>query len=289
MAVGDAVTVTGTVAEFRAGGATSTNLTTTELTTPTVTVAASGQPVPAPTLVGPGGRVPPSTVVEDDANGDVEQTGIFDPAQDGLDFWESLEGMRLQVNDAAVVGPRSSFGELPVVPVGSTVRTARGGILLRENDLNPERVILDDVLATVPTANVGDTLTGATVGVLDYSFANFKLLVTATPTVASAALPREVTRPSTDVELAAATFNVENLDPTDPQSKFDALAAQVVTNLASPDLVALEEVQDNNGPTNDGMVAANHHARPLRRRHPGGRRPGVPVPADRPGQQRRRR
>ena len=257
VAVGDAVTVTGFVAEFRPGGATSTNLSTTELTTPTVTVTASGQPLPVPTLVGTGGRVPPATVVEDDATGDVELTGVFDPAQDGLDFWESLEGMRLQLNDAAVVGPRSSFGELPVVPVGSTVRTARGGILLRENDLNPERVILDDLLAPVPTANVGDTLTGATVGVLDYSFANFKLLVTATPTVASAGLPREATRAAAFVELAAATFNVENLDPGDPQSKFDALAQQVVINLASPDLVALEEVQDNNGPVNDGTVAAN--------------------------------
>jgi predicted extracellular nuclease len=118
-------------------------------------------------------------------------------------------------------------------------------------------VLLDDVLAPVPTANTGDRLTGATVGVLDYSFANYKLLVTATPTVASAGLPREVTRRSQDVELAVATFNLENLDPTDPQSKFDALAAQVVTNLSSPDLVALEEVQDNTGPANDGTVAAN--------------------------------
>ena len=258
VAVGDAVTVTGTVTEFRPGGATSTNLTTTELTIPTVTVTSSGQPVPAPTLVGPGGRVPPSTVVEDDATGDVEAAGVlFDPAEDGLDFWESLEGMTLQVNDAQVVGPRSGFGELPVVPAGATVRTDRGGILLRETDPNPERVILDDVLAPVPAANVGDRLTGATVGVLDYSFANYKLLVTSTPTVASGQLPRERTRAQNALELAAATFNVENLDPTDPQSKFDALAAQVVTNLASPDLVALEEVQDDTGPANDGVVAAD--------------------------------
>jgi predicted extracellular nuclease len=258
VAVGDAVTVTGTVAEFRPGGASSTNLSTTELTSPTVTVTASGEPVPAPTLVGPGGRVPPPSVVEDDATGNVEAAGVlFDPAEDGLDFWESLEGMALRIDDAQVVGPRSSFGELPVVPVGSTVRTARGGILLRATDPNPERVLLDDVLAQVPTANTGDTLTGATVGVLDYSFANYKLLVTATPAVASAGLARETTRTPTDVELAAATFNVENLDPTDPQSKFDALAGQVVTNLASPDLVALEEVQDNNGAVNDGTVAAD--------------------------------
>jgi predicted extracellular nuclease len=50
---------------------------------------------------------------------------------------------------------------------------------------------------------------------------------------------------------------VENLAPTDPQPKFDALAHGVITNLASPDIVALEEVQDNSGATDDGTVAAD--------------------------------
>jgi predicted extracellular nuclease len=257
VAVGDAVTVSGTVTEFRPGN-TATNLTTTELTDPAVTVVASGQPLPAPTVVGPGGRVPPAEVVEDDAAGDVEAAGVlFDPAEDGLDFWESLEGMRLRVDDADVVGPRTGFGELPVVPAGATVRTTRGGIVLRPHDPNPERVILDDALAPVPTADVGDSLPGATVGVLDYSFGNYKLLVTATPAVDEGTPPREVTRRPGSLELAVATSNVENLDPGDDQAKFDALAGQVVTNLASPDLLALEEVQDNSGPANDGVVAAD--------------------------------
>jgi uncharacterized protein len=250
------VAVTGTVTEFRPGNDPE-NLTTTELTSPVVTVTASGHPLPDPVLVGPGGRTPPPTVIEDDATGDVEAPGVlFDPGEDGLDFWESLEGTRLRIDDAEVVGPRSGFGELPVVAAGATVRTRRGGIVLRAGDANPERVLLDDVLAPIPAANVGDTLAGATVGVLDYSFANYKLLVTATPTVASGQLPRETTRATRTGELAVATFNVENLDPGDPQAKVDALAAQVVTNLASPDVVALEEVQDDTGPTDDGVVTA---------------------------------
>jgi uncharacterized protein len=53
-----------------------------------------------------------------------------------------------------------------------------------------------------------------------------------------------------------ATYNVENLDPSDPQTKFDNLAKAVVENLASPDIVALEEIQDDNGATNDGTVSA---------------------------------
>jgi uncharacterized protein len=257
VAVGDAVTVSGTVAEFRSGGASSTNLTTTELSGATTAVAGSGQPLPAPTMVGPGGRVPPGTVIEDDATGSVENSGVFDPAADGIDFWESLEGMRVELDNAAVVGPTNQFGETPVVPAGSTVRTARGGIVLQATDANPERIVVAGTLAPPPTANVGDTLAGATVGVVDYAFSNFELLPTATPTVASGGLTREVTRAPLSNELAVATFNVENLDPTDPQQKFDRLAATIVTNLASPDLVALEEVQDNTGPIDDGVVAAD--------------------------------
>ena len=57
-------------------------------------------------------------------------------------------------------------------------------------------------------------------------------------------------------QLTVATFNVENLDPADGAAKFDALAALIVNNLHAPDIVALEEVQDNNGATNDGVVDA---------------------------------
>jgi predicted extracellular nuclease len=254
---GDDVDVTGTVSEFRSGGASSTNLTTTELTSPSVTRRASGQPLPAATIVGSGGRVPPGTVIEDDASGSVETSGTFDPTTDGIDFWESLEGMRVQIANPVVVGPRSSFGEIPVIPGGSGVRTNRGGIVVQANDFNPERVLLDDVLAPTPTANVGDTFSGALVGVLDYSFGNFKLLPSTAPSIVSGGLAQESTAAQGAGQLAIATFNVENLDPTDPQSKFDGLAAVVVNNLRSPDLVALEEVQDNDGPANNGVVAAN--------------------------------
>ena len=255
--VGDSVTVNGTVSEFRPGGSSTTNLTTTEITSPTVTTVATGVPLPTPTVVGSGGRVPPATVIDDDATGSVETSGVFQPVTDGIDFWESLEGMRVQLDNAAVVGPRNDFGEIPVVPGGSTTRTTRGGIALQSTDTNPERVLLDDVIATTPIANVGDTLSGSTIGVLGYSFGNFKLQVTASPTVSSGGITAETTQTPTAAELTAATFNVENLDANDPQSMFDQLAGHLVTNLRSPDLVALEEIQDNNGATNNGVVAAD--------------------------------
>ena len=60
----------------------------------------SGNALPAATVIGTGGRVPPNTVIEDDATGNVEAPGVlFDPAEDGLDFYESMEGMLVQMND----------------------------------------------------------------------------------------------------------------------------------------------------------------------------------------------
>jgi uncharacterized protein len=259
--VGDHVAVSGRVAEFRPGGEMTDNLTTTEITTPGLTVAvlSSGNPLPAPTVVGAGGRVPPSTVIEDDATGSVETSGQFDPGSDGIDFYESLEGMRVQVNQALAVGPRNGFGEIPVVGDQSAhagVDSVRGGVLVRPTDFNPERIILDDTLLPTPVVKLRDGFSTPVVGVMDYSFGNFKLNITAPLTRVDGGLQREVTRAPRDQELVVGTYNVENLDPGDGGA-FARHARLIVDNLRAPDLLAIEEVQDNDGATNSTVTDAS--------------------------------
>ncbi|WP_265443945.1 lamin tail domain-containing protein [Flexivirga meconopsidis] len=261
--VGDAVTVAGKVTEYRPGGSSgSGNLTTTELTAPTVTVNSSGNALPAPVVVGSPGHVPPAQVVESGNPGNVETAGLtLDPTKNALDFWESLEGMRIQEDDARVVGPTATkYGETPIIPGNTTgvTNTPRGGILYKSYETpNAMRLILSDSLlpkGAMAPANVGDSLPGATVGVLDYNFGNFVLMATEVPGLKSGGLQRETTSAQSTKEAAIATFNVENLAPSDPQSKYDRLAGQIVNNLQSPDIVALEEIQDNSGSANDGTV-----------------------------------
>ena len=260
-AVGDAVHVNGRVQEFRPGGAANANLTTTELSgSPTYSVTSTGNPLPSPIVAGTSGRIPPDTVIEDDALGDVETSGVFDPASDGLDFWESLEGMRVQVDNPVAVGPTNSFGETQVVGddgANASLRTPRGGVLLRSNDGNPERIVVDDSLVSVPAVNVGDHYLGGVTGVLDYNFGNFFLEATTSPVAVHDGVAPESTVPQGSTELAVSTFNVENLAPSDPQSKFDRLASLVVHNLQAPDIISVEEVQDNSGATDNGIVAAD--------------------------------
>ncbi|MCC5662687.1 endonuclease [Nostoc sp. CHAB 5784] len=82
-------------------------------------------------------------------------------------------------------------------------------------------------------------------------------------------------------QLTVATFNVENLDPKkenvskvdknttrnvddDVKSgKFTALANQIVTNLEAPDIIALQEIQDNDGAELSSVVDASLTAETL--------------------------
>ena len=282
------VRVSGRVLEFRPGGETTDNLTTTEITTPGLSVAvlSSGNPLPAPTVVGAGGRVPPSTVIEDDATGSVETSGIFDPAADGIDFYESLEGMRVQVNQALVVGPRNGFGEIPVV--GDQSATGRGRQRPRRGPGPPQRL---QPRADHPGRHPGwrprwsmSGMASATpvVGVMDYSFGNFKLNITAPLARVDGGLQRETTRAPRDQELVVGTYNVENLDPGDGGA-FARHAQLIVDHLRSPDLLAIEEIQDNDGPTNSSVTDASVTWGLLVDAIRGRWRAGLPVPADRPG------
>ncbi|KNX37022.1 lamin tail domain-containing protein [Luteipulveratus halotolerans] len=259
---GDAVTVAGTVTEFRPGGSGGNdNLTTTEIASPTTETTSTGNPLPTPVVLGVD-RVAPQQAVTTDDPGSVEKTThTFDPATNAIDFDESLEGMRVGVRDATAVGPtNTSYGELPVVP-GQQVtaqRSRTGGVVYGGYDQpNSQRVILDDPLlprGAMPVVDTGDTLPGDSVGVMDYGFGNFKLLLTSQPKAASAGLQRETTSPQSNNQLAVATFNVENLAPSDPATKYERLAGQITHNLASPDVLALEEIQDNSGAADDGVV-----------------------------------
>jgi uncharacterized protein len=210
-------------------------------------------------LIGIGGRVPPNVVIDDDAAGSVETSGSFDAATDGIDFWESLEGMRVKIVNAVATGPTSDFGEIPILAdngANATLRSARGGIMATANDGNPERILIDDVIVATPKVNVGDGF-AEVVGVVDYSFGTFKLLITQPITPISNGLVVESTLAQTVNQLSIGAYNVENLDPNDPPAKFATIAAQIVNNLKSPDIIGMTEIQDNNGATNDTVVDAS--------------------------------
>lgn len=258
-AVGDAVTVSGTVSEYVPGGTSSGNQSVTEITRPTVTVVSGGNAVPAPTTVS-ARSVPRAYAPEGDGAADGSVDGLrLRPAKYALDHYESLEGMNVRVADARVVGASDPYTELWVTVKPRENADRRGGTVYGSYDSqNTGRLQIQSLRAPAdfPAADVGDTLAGTTAGPLDYNqFGGYTLVANEIGTLENGGTERESTRRQSSRELAVATYNVENLDPSD--DTFTAHADAIVHHLKAPDIVSLEEIQDNSGDTDDGTVAAD--------------------------------
>ncbi|ACA16190.1 Endonuclease/exonuclease/phosphatase [Methylobacterium sp. 4-46] len=258
-AVGDAVEVSGEVREFVPARAARGALPVTEIAgSVTVTVRSSGNALPeAVRIGGPGGLAPPT---EDLAAGSA--------------FWESLEGMRATVAAPLATGPTNAFGEIFAVAdgrAGATGLNPDGNLLIRGGesvlgaansrggDFNPERIRLDPGLGvTLPKVNTGARL-GDVTGIVTYSFGSYEVVATS-PVTVTAPSPRVKTggRLAGDADhLLVASYNAENLDPTDGAARFAAIASEVLGRLNTPDVIALQEVQDDDGPGNTASTVTS--------------------------------
>lgn len=129
-------------------------------------------------------------------------------------------------------------------------------MLIESQDSNPEAILIGDPLdgSNNPKGTrLGDSLQDIT-GVVTQTFGNYVTLpLTALNVTGSAqpALPPPTTLVSGGScrKLSVGSYNVENLSPK--SSHLTKIAAHIVDYLKTPDLVFLQEIQDNNGATND--------------------------------------
>ena len=263
--VGDELEVAGTVSEFTPGGTDTGNLSITQISNADINTLSTGNSLPDATIIGNDGRIPPTESIDDNPDS-------YNPDADGLDFFESVEGMLVTAQDTVAVGGTTRFGEIFTVVNGGASATGistRGTLNISPDDFNPEKVQIDENANILPGFEFPSVDTGASLGdvtgVVGYSFGNFEVYPTQPFDVTESNLDPEVTNiESGDDELTVASYNVLNLDPNDSDGdedvangRYDAIANDLVNNLDTPDIIGLQEVQDNNGSTDDGTVAAD--------------------------------
>ena len=259
--IGDVPILSGIVRELAPGGPAAAELSTTavavsridELLTPATLL-------PAPVLVGIQGRRPPGETVDDDA------LSLFEPEFDGIDFWESLEGMRVELPGAVSVSATNFFNEtFAVADAGDGVSGigARGALVGSAEDANPERLKIHESRAWTGEppgiAQLGDAL-GTVEGVIDYAFGSFELRATRplriVPNLLSSERSTLEFRPGS---LTLASYNLRNFGPGD-SARDGAIARHIVDHLLSPNVIALQEMQDDDGPANTGETRATRNA-----------------------------
>ena len=262
--VGNGVTVIGTVSEFGFG----LELTTTQISgNPIVQVTAASVALPQPVVIGLGGRIPPASAIDDGALDDT-----FDPSASGADFFESLESMLVIAQNPVVVAPTNDNGETFTVVDGGFTATGlseSGTMNIGPGDFNPEKIQIDEDpgIFDLPDLELGlGTTLGNVTGIIDYGFGNYELIPTEEFLVIESNVPEvDVTSlQGSSTELLVASYNVLNLETNESDGdtdvadgRFDAIADQIINNLNTPDIIGLQEIQDNSGSVNDGITAAD--------------------------------
>ncbi|HKR14569.1 MAG TPA: Ig-like domain-containing protein [Pyrinomonadaceae bacterium] len=231
VAVGDAVTVTGTATEFF-------NLTQVSSSASNVTVSSSGNPLPAPITL---------------------TTTILDP-NGPFDQLEKFEGMRVHADTVVSVAATNEFGEIFTVLDGVARPMREPGIeaslpvppdptsgmvdcCIPRWDQNPERIMVDtDGLVGSTRLNVTSnvTLTNIT-GPLDFTFDDYKITPETTPSASPNMSAVPVPTPVAG-EFTVAGFNIENFNNNATQRAKAALAIRDVLHL--PDIIGTIEIFD---------------------------------------------
>lgn len=228
---GDLVEVTGEVQEYY-------GLTEIDASPVNIIPIASGNPLPSP----------------------VELTPPFD-RYSAARYYESLEGMYVAMDEAAVVGP--TVDETWVVRA----------------DLDIARVFQDDLSGTgeilcvddgalyqiTPEARVGDHVLGLE-GVLDYSFGEYRLQLISAPVLVPGTIPSDdplghgirIDSRQASYDFSVATFNLENLfdtydDPTtedtvlsmaEYQRRIKKRALAIHVHLREPAILIVQEAEN---------------------------------------------
>lgn len=262
--VGDVLAISGEVEEFFGRGyeeRKQTDLTITQIVAKTVTKTGTAQ-VLAPLVLGKD-RVAPANIIDNDG------LHIFDPEEDAIDYWESMEGMLVAVDDAKILGPLKNK-EIYVLPGSSTRHLNNsGGVLLPANSYNTD-VIPVLFKKGKQTIKAGDSYKGRLAGPVSYSYGNYKVFVDDSknmPDLIDGHLKPEKTNLQKDLsKLSIASYNIENFSANPSSTKDEKvkrIAESFIHDLNAPDIIGLIEVQDNNGPIDDGTTDATQSAQRL--------------------------
>lgn len=259
---GDILNLVGRVREFHGQGyaeKSQTDLTITRLDV--ISLEKTGtMAVPAPIILGEDRQIPAFKV-------DSDGLAIFNPDQDAIDFWESLEGMLVAVRNPNIIGPQQ-YREIYVLPEGydGPLNNAYG-ITLQPDSFNPYKIPL--LLKNNLVVKSGDKVQGLLVGPVTYSYTNYKVSVGnlfADQIIEGALKPEQSSLKGDETKLSIASYNIENFS-ADPSSTSDEKVARIaksfVEDLNQPDIITVVEMQDNNGQGNDGTVAADQSAQRL--------------------------
>lgn len=270
VSIGDSIKIRGKVVEFGSRN----DLPITKITSITeLTVLSKKNPLPSPIDIGKKYNNVPSLVID---NGNIND---FDQHAHAIDYWENYESMLVKIDSPKVVGKLFNniiFAVTLDMDNPNRITTTYGGVQKEKNGNTDVVLISNSLMSLDPNfsnVNPGDSISHIT-GVVSYANGNFYLL------------PRDISdigtvkpgKVSIDLSLSTsltppAYVNDQKLSPLEDiphisiitQNMFnfsskpnmERMAKYARDNLLSPEIMFMQEVQDDSGPIDDGTVSSS--------------------------------
>jgi len=247
---GQMVSVDGLVNEYVAGNDSDHNLSRTEIIPSAIDIIKSNVTLPKPVKLAQNKEQIPLNWIKEDPK--------FDITRNGLDYYESLEFMLVEISDGIVVSPKNSYNEFYVLPtdyIEKNVLSSDGALLQMAEDENPEKIMIDTASSFTQKISVGDSLAAPITGIMVYEYANYRIWTMANPSIKSNERDQVKVSPGSD-SLTIVSYNIENFSRFDDESKIKKIGCQVVQELGAPDIVVLQEVMDESGTQDDQEISA---------------------------------
>ena len=242
--VKDKINIRGVVDEYGVDGAT----TTTQLTNVNYEKLGKGE-LPEPVIIK--GDTIPNEHIDDD-----EMT-LYEPDDDALDFWESVECMLVGIEDAKITGP-VSYGTIYTLPSDTDETLNKfGGYNLKENQ-NPNIVPIYVGRDGNYVAKAGDTIDGLVTGVVNWEYSQPKIYaeLDSEKIISSDILSDSIEITMAEDKLTIAGYNVENFsEKYTSEAKVKRIAQSIISDLNEPDIVTLVEIQDDDGQDDTGNTS----------------------------------
>ncbi|MBI4815436.1 MAG: RNB domain-containing ribonuclease [Deltaproteobacteria bacterium] len=185
-----------------------------------------------------------------------------DPKQ-ATEYWRKLLGQRVKVAAGTAVSPSNRFGDLVVLPdswqIEGARRSTEGGVVMPPGKWNHQAIglkIREHVGGLTPTS-VGAKISDIE-GVVTYRSGSFQIELSKAPSLSAAPIRKSpVTKLVGDESsVTIASVNALNLHPGEGE-RARLLGERIAKSLKSPDIIGLQEIQDNDGPTASGVVDAS--------------------------------
>ena len=272
--IGDEVTVSGKVAEYIPNAKINNTtgkpfyekeerLSITQLMSDAakIQVKSHGKPLPDPI------ELTPDNMIKKVATGSI---GSLEPDTEAIDYYESLEGMRVKVANPKVIA--KNFGKTYyIAPYNAPSISYRGGMMYNSYDATAMIPVYttncfkaeSDSGYSKEGANTTDSFNGDIIGVITYHNGDYTcayqiaLTEKLPPRIKGSLSPESSAAIHFDAaKLNVVSYNLKNFSAGNKSDtkRAEQFADHFINELKAPDIICLIEIQDDSGAKNDNEV-----------------------------------